>query len=48
MWIYDLQGANGVLLNDDKIIKKAFLIGVNKIKISNIELWVKSDGDKLL
>ena len=48
VWIYDLKGVNGVLLNDDKIIKKAFLIGVNKIKISNIELWVKSDGDKLL
>jgi tetratricopeptide (TPR) repeat protein len=48
VWIYDLNGVNGVKINGNKIAKKAFLIGVNKLTINDSELWINADGDKLL
>ena len=47
VWIYDLNGIDGVEINDQKI-KKAFLIGVNKLVLNGIELWVNANSDKLL
>ncbi len=48
VWLYDLNGITSVLLNEVKINKKAFMIGVNKIKINDITFVINADGDKLL
>ena len=48
VWIYDLNGFTNISINEVKMNKRAFLIGVNKLSVNNIELWLNADGDKLL
>lgn len=46
-WIYDLN-STGTYLNDEKINYKAPLIGLNKLRVSNVEYMVTTDKNKLL
>jgi serine/threonine protein kinase len=48
VWIYNLNANNSLLINDKLVGKKAFLIGVNKISCGSKEIWINSDGEKLL
>lgn len=47
VWIYDLN-STGTYLNDVKINYKAPLIGLNKLRFSNVEYMVTTDKNKLL
>jgi hypothetical protein len=45
--VYDLE-STGTFLNDLKIKNKAPLLGLNKLRISNIEYTITTDKSKLL
>ena len=46
-WIYDLD-STGTYLNREEINYKAPLIGLNKLRIGNVEYMVTTDKNKLL
>lgn len=46
VWVYDLE-STGTYLNDEKIIK-APVLGLNKLRIGNIEYTITTDKSKLL
>ncbi|MBS3915221.1 MAG: protein kinase [Bacteroidetes bacterium] len=47
VWIYDLD-STGTYLNGERIFKKASLIGLNILRIGNIEYTITTDKTKLL
>lgn len=47
VWVYDLE-STGTYLNDEKIISKAPVLGLNKLRIGSIEYTITTDKSKLL
>ena len=47
VWLYDLE-STGTYLNDNRVIRKAPLIGLNKIRVGNAEYTITTDKSKLL
>ena len=47
VWIYDLE-STGVWLNGDKVNHKAPLIGLNTLRIGDVEYIINTDNTKLL
>lgn len=47
VWIYDLE-STGTYLNEEKITGKAPIIGLNKLRISDVEYTITTDKNKLL
>ena len=47
VWLYDLE-STGTYLNDEKIIIKAPMVGLNKIRLGSIEYTITTDKTKLL
>lgn len=48
VWLYDLSSASGTYVNDEKVIDKVPLIGLNTIRIDKVEYKITTDQNKLL
>ncbi len=48
VWIYDLNSATGVYVDDGKVNQKAFILGLHSIKFGNSTIELKSDIGKLI
>jgi len=48
VWIYDLNSATGVYVDECKVNQKAFILGLHSIKFGNSTIELKSDIGKLI
>src|SRR5262249_30777543 len=48
VWIYDLNSTNGTCVDNKKVKRKQFIVGVHKVKVADWECEISSSADLLL